>query len=186
MTVATEHLSQRLRTISAGLNRLVWSLSGALLTIMLALIVIQIVGRYLLDNAPSWTEEAARFAMIWSGLLGAAAAFHDRADPVIVAIGDHHPVWMRRAGHWATLACVLAFLGPLIVYSPGFLERAMLRTSESLGWNLGLIVAIVPVYASIVLVQSLLRLAVFETSPKLEHKEDIRAENAPDAPAPGE
>ena len=34
------------------------------------LIAIQVVARYVFSEPPGWTEEGARYAMVWSGLLG--------------------------------------------------------------------------------------------------------------------
>lgn len=44
------------------------------LCLMVAFILGQVFFRYLLDDAPSWTEEAARFAMLWmTGLMAPLA-----------------------------------------------------------------------------------------------------------------
>lgn len=174
----SERISRAALAISTGLNRLVWGIACAFLILMLGLIIVQITGRYLLQDAPAWTEEAARYAMIWSGLLGGAAAYYDRVDPVIVKIGAQHSLWLRRASLWASSACTVVFLGPLIYFSPGFIERSMLRTTESLGWNLGLVVVIVPLYSSIILAQAILKLVAFETCPEPEQEESAQAEGS--------
>ena len=47
-------------------------------TILVALLLIvwaQVVSRYIFNNSLSWTEEAARYLMIWGVLLGANLAF---------------------------------------------------------------------------------------------------------------
>ena len=53
-------------------------LKNALVVLMAALVISvswQVISRYLLASPASWTEEVARFVMIWVGLLGAAYAF---------------------------------------------------------------------------------------------------------------
>jgi TRAP-type C4-dicarboxylate transport system permease small subunit len=53
-------------------------LRNALVVLMAALVVSvswQVISRYVFASPSSWTEEVARFLMIWVGLLGAAYAF---------------------------------------------------------------------------------------------------------------
>ena len=56
---------------------------GYFLMILMALIVIdvtwQIFTRFILQDSSSWTEEMARFLLIWIGLLGASYALRTRA-----------------------------------------------------------------------------------------------------------
>jgi len=35
---------------------------------LLILVIFQVVTRYILHNAPVWTEELARYCMVWGGL----------------------------------------------------------------------------------------------------------------------
>jgi TRAP-type C4-dicarboxylate transport system permease small subunit len=51
---------------------------ATLMGVMVLCVTWQIVSRYLLDNPSSWTEELARFLLIWIGLLGGSYAFYKR------------------------------------------------------------------------------------------------------------
>jgi TRAP-type C4-dicarboxylate transport system permease small subunit len=53
-------------------------LKNALIVLMVAMVASvswQVISRYVFSSPSSWTEEVARFLMIWIGLLGAAYAF---------------------------------------------------------------------------------------------------------------
>lgn len=53
-------------------------LNNVLVTLMVGLVAAvswQVISRYIFASPSSWTEEVARFLMIWVGLLGAAYAF---------------------------------------------------------------------------------------------------------------
>ena len=53
-------------------------LKNALIILMVALVVAvswQVISRYIFAAPSSWTEEVARFLLIWVGVLGAAYAF---------------------------------------------------------------------------------------------------------------
>ena len=61
--------------------------AAGFLALMVALIAIQVVARYVFSEPPGWTEEGARYAMVWSGLLGATVAFKAGGDPVLLDDG---------------------------------------------------------------------------------------------------
>ncbi len=57
-------------------------LKNVLIVLMVALVASvswQVISRYVFSSPSSWTEEMARFLMIWVSLLGAAYAFRTRA-----------------------------------------------------------------------------------------------------------
>lgn len=57
-------------------------LKNVLIALMVGLVAAvswQVISRYVFASPSSWTEEVARFLMIWIGLLGAAYAFRTRA-----------------------------------------------------------------------------------------------------------
>lgn len=159
---AAARIATRLEQFSDRLNAVVWAGAGGFLVLMLLLVCVQIVARYGFSDAPAWTEEGARYAMIWSGLLGGAVAFHQNADPALVQITDQHPLWLRRLQVWAVAACVAVFLGVLLWHSAGFVGRAAARDTESLGWNLGVIVVVLPLYAGLIIIHAALKVTVFE------------------------
>ena len=58
------------------------ALKSFLMLLMVALVFAvswQVVSRYVFSSPSSWTEEVARFLLIWIGLLGAAYAFRTKA-----------------------------------------------------------------------------------------------------------
>lgn len=54
---------------SYRLNWLVERLCAALVGVMVLIVWFGIVNRYFLETGVTWTEEAARYLMIWSALL---------------------------------------------------------------------------------------------------------------------
>ena len=80
-----------MRIVAAGLARLssvlnsaaLWGAVIALLVMILAA-AYQVIARYVFHAPPVWTEELARRAMVWSGLLGASVAFYERSDVCVV------------------------------------------------------------------------------------------------------
>lgn len=144
--------------VSAGLDRCCCVLSIAAAFVMLGSVMLQIVARYVFDAPPAWTEELARYAMIWSAMPGAAMAYFRREDPVLIRVkADSTP---RRA---ATLAfiewlAVLTFCAPVFWFTPGFLHRHAGRITETLELNSAVVVCIIPICLAIIAIHSTTRL----------------------------
>ena len=100
---------------------------------MVVLVMFQVLARYIFRAVPVWTEEAARYCMVWGGLLGATVAFKADRDPKLVAPPAKGPrIWLQAAFLLRSLA-VLCFLGPILYHSYRFLVRHWHRTAEALG-----------------------------------------------------
>jgi TRAP-type C4-dicarboxylate transport system permease small subunit len=122
------------------------------------LIAIQVVARCLFSEPPGWTEEGARYAMVWSGLLGAAVTFKAGGDPVLL----HLPSMEASTTiAWLRALAVLLFLGPILyfcVFGPGqdlahgFLARSASRNSEAVGLSMVWFSAALPVSIVAILV----------------------------------
>ena len=118
---------------------------------MLVIVIFQVVTRYLLQNAPVWTEEVARYCMVWGGLLGATVAFKEGSDPCLVPQPTRgaNPIWVSGARILRAMATV-AFLGPILYHSDKFLLRTWQRTTEALGIPTAFVTVAVPLAVAII------------------------------------
>lgn len=106
-----------LSRLSERINRLFMISAVLFLVLMLGAILIQVVARYLFDNPPNWTEEVARYAMVWIGLLGAAISFHASFDPALMDITKKFPPLIQKIGKLIRASTVLVFLLPIFWHS---------------------------------------------------------------------
>ncbi|MFP1631286.1 TRAP transporter small permease [Zhengella sp. ZM62] len=157
-------LAKGLGRLSAGIDRVAMVLAVAALFVMLGAALWQTVARYIFASPPIWTEELARRAMVWAGMLGASCAFRAGANPVLfpamLAIGG-------RAGAALTLvraAGVVLFAVPVLWFSlfapgmnmaRGFLGRSLGRQGEMLDISMIWFTAAVPVAFAIILIHLL-------------------------------
>lgn len=138
-------------SLSDNVDRLCRFGAAAGLVLMLVLIAIQVIARYLLSEPPGWTEEGARYAMVWSGLLGSAVAFKAGADPVLLRLKrleNNRPIaWLRAASVVLFVAPILYFcvVGPEQDLTRGFLARSASRSSETMGLSMVWFTAALPV-----------------------------------------
>ncbi len=62
-------------TLSNGVHRTVRGVAVLTVCLMFVTVMIQIIARYVFSSPPVWTEDIARYAMVWTGLLGATLSF---------------------------------------------------------------------------------------------------------------
>lgn len=133
--------------------------------IMLVTMMIQVVSRYVFKAPPIWTDEVARYMMVWSGLLGATMSFKERSDAVLLESvmppRPHLLGWFADIMHSLAVA---VFLCPIIYFSlfdlhgtfgRGFLGRQALLEADTLRFPMVWVAVAVPLCATIILVHLL-------------------------------
>lgn len=173
-------IAETLDRLSLVLNRI--ALMGAVLAVlaMAASAGWQVIARYALDAPPIWTEELARRAMVWAGMLGASCAFRAGTDPTLFPAMRAVP---GRTGAGLALlraAGVLLFAAPVIWYSlfdarmnaaRGFLGRSLSRQAEMLDVPMIWFTAAVPLAFALIVIHvlalTLMRLTAAE-EPKVQ------------------
>jgi len=131
------------------------------LVLMILLLAVQVVARYLFRDPPAWTEEAARYAMVWAGFLGAAMAFRAGSDPVLMKLKQLQHGALALVARLLRDAAVLLFIlpvgwycvfGPNMTLARGFIARSLDRATESLGMSLGWITISLPLALLLILI----------------------------------
>lgn len=113
-----------LNRISVRVDLWARRLAKGMLLLLLLILLLQVVARYLLASPPTWTEEIGKLLMVWSGLLGASAAFRLRCDVIMVRLPDKGG-WLSWTGRLIRFAGVLLFCGTVLWFSPSFLVRSL-------------------------------------------------------------
>lgn len=165
-----------MRAVAATLDRVsVWlnriAMAGAVLAVLVMVVsaLWQVFARYLLDAPPVWTEEAARRAMVWAGMLGASCAFRARLDPtlfpgMVARRGRAGAVLalVRGAGVALFAAPVLwySLFGPNMTFARGFLGRSLDRTAEMIPVSMIWFTAAVPLAFALIVVHMLAGIAM--------------------------
>ena len=144
--------------ISYGLDRVCRVSAVSFLTLMLLLVVFQVMARYIFQAVPVWTEEAARYCMVWGGLLGATAAFRSDQDPRLLQPPKKGPWALVLSAFVLRSFAVIVFLWPVLYHSRRFLARGMHRTSEGLEIPLAWVTCAVPIAVIVIFFHLLSRI----------------------------
>ncbi len=160
-----------LRQASTIVDRFCIRAAMGFFSAMLILVIFQVVARYIFRAAPVWTEEAARYCMVWGGLLGATAAFKADQDPrLIQPPRTGSKIWINTAT-WLRSLAVVIFLGPVLYYSDQYLVRTWHRTSDALEIPLMWVTLAVP--STVVII--FFHLAVRLIAPENEEQKSLRS-----------
>ena len=144
-------------SISHGIDQICRTAAVGFLSLMLLLVLFQVLARYIFQAVPVWTEEAARYCMIWGGLFGATVAFHGDTDPRLVQPPKSGPQAWITAAVWLRAMATVVFLGPVLYHSQRFLTRSWYRASEGMEIPMALITITVPLTVAIIFIHLIAR-----------------------------
>ncbi|MGB0372415.1 MAG: TRAP transporter small permease [Opitutales bacterium] len=120
----------------SGLNRGLVSLLQGILVLVFLLLVVDVVWgvvtRYLLGSQAAWSEELARFLMVWLALLGAALACREQSHLGLDALVRTWPEDVRKYGNILVHSLVLVFAVSIMGYGGGQLVVERFASGQTL------------------------------------------------------
>lgn len=133
-------------TLRDQTDRVLEWLLATLMAVMVINVCWQVATRFLFHSPSSYTEELARFLLIWVGLLGASYAFGKRMHLAIDLLARQRPRW-QPALQTVALAATAGF--GVVALGVGGVRLVALtlelgQTSAALGWSLGYVYLAVP------------------------------------------
>ncbi len=137
-----------MNTLSKRFERTLAQLLVVLMALMVLDVTWQVVTRFILKNPSSFTEELARFLLMWIGLLGAAYAYrkhsHLSLDLLLQSVNENKRLLLVRVSQ----ALCFGFAASVMVVGGIRLMNLTLtlnQTSAALGMPMGYVYACLPV-----------------------------------------
>ncbi|MFS8172812.1 TRAP transporter small permease [Vreelandella titanicae] len=115
---------------------------------LIGVITLQIVSRVLF-TAVGWTEEVARFLLVWITFLAGTLAFQRGRHIAVTFVVDALPGRLRQIARLAALLIVLAFMITLIVIGYRYMQVQSFQKSASLRLSMTYVYAVMPICAAI-------------------------------------
>ena len=129
----------------------------AFFVVMTAAIVWQVFARYVLAAPTIWSEELARFLLVWITMLGSASVI-GRGDHIAVTVFvEMTPAPVQRALGFLRDALVIGMAGFLAYYGAGFAASGSRRISTGLHLSMGYVYLAIPVGAVLIALTLLFR-----------------------------
>ena len=152
-----------------------------IMVILMAVLVIdvtwQVVSRYLLGEASSFSEEVARYLLIWIGLLGSSYAYrkkmHLAFDLITNKVTGRIKFWMELVIH----ACIIFFSVVVLIFGGWYLVQLtweLNQLSASLQISLSYVYFALPLSGLLMVLYAInfIRLIIKEGPAEVEHQID--------------
>ena len=137
---------------------------------MTALVIVQVFCRYVLNHSLFWSEELARYLLVWLTFLGATVAYHRSMHPSINVVfrrlSKSGQLINRRLIHFISLI----FFIILIWYGCSFSYFIRAQTTPALSLPKWLIFSIIPISGMIFVVHAFAFLQKDFSQPQVENK----------------
>jgi TRAP-type C4-dicarboxylate transport system permease small subunit len=148
-------MSASLDRVSQALNRRVKTVVCVMGMTMALVVAIQVVSRYVFNHSLFWSEELARFLLIWLSFLGATVAYCHGAHPGVDSLVRRLPEqWRTGAALVSCLAGAVLFT-VMVVSGAQFAWFVRFQIFPATGLAKWTIMAVVPVSGMIFLVHCL-------------------------------
>lgn len=144
-----------LRKFSQGLNACIQVMVSSMGIAMAVIVATQVFFRYGLNQSLFWSEEVARFLLIWLTFAGATVAYYHRAHPGVDGFYRRLPPGLQRGAailvHLASMALFLV----MMVSGSQFAWFVRLQITPALGLPKWIVMAIVPITGVVFMVHGL-------------------------------
>lgn len=154
-----------MNTLRRVIDRLLGSAICVLMAAMVLNVLWQVFTRFILKNPSSFTEEAARYMMIWVGLLGSAYASGQKAHLALDLITSKLHGARKRTSELFIHSVVLLFALGVLVGGGGrlvWIQLSLGQQSAALQMKLGYVYLAVPLAGVFIVFYSIV--ALLETA----------------------
>ena len=145
-------------TIMAALDKTLRAALAVLMTAMVASVVWQVLSRYLCVVPAAWTEDLARFLLIWISLTGAVYAFrtgmHLGLDILPARLKGRQAAWLKGF----TIVLVVLFSATVLVFGGASLVMMtweLKQYSAVLGLPMAWVYSVIPVSGILICIYAL-------------------------------
>ncbi|WP_103104784.1 TRAP transporter small permease [Brevibacillus reuszeri] len=127
----------------------------ALLAIMVVAVFLQVLFRFFLDMPLAWTEELARYLLIWITFLGSAYAMAIKAHIGTEYIQKHLSPFMNKVV--LSVAAVLSIFFFVVMVQQGYslATRSMTQLSPTLLVPMGYVYMVIPISGVLLIMNAL-------------------------------
>lgn len=164
---AATPLQQKTAALSSRLNWLVERIVALLMVLLVADVWLGVVARYVLRVQIPWTEELARYLMIWAALLAISSGIARREHIGFRLLLERFPEGMQKAFLILFDATAFAFFAFLFIYGIDMTGTGAKQFAMIFGMSMAIPYASVPVSALLACVQIVL--AGIRDAGKLDH-----------------
>jgi len=161
-----------MQQVTMYIEKLLGALVGLLMALMVLDVTWQVTTRFILTEPSSYTEELARFLLVWIGLLGAAYAYRKKAHLGLDILSQKlEGMAKRKLDIFISVVCAL-FACVIMIYGGSKLVLLTLdlgQTSPALQVKIGYVYSVIPLSGMLIVLFSIDR--IINGDPEPDHLE---------------
>jgi len=135
------------------------------LAVMTVVLFAQITARYIFGTGLSWSEELARYLMVWVVYIGAAVVYRDNSHISVTVLEEIFGPLARRVLGIIQKLISAVFMGLVGWWSLAMLEFAALQTSPNMLIPMNYVYMVFPISSVLIVMRLLLLIAEDLSSP---------------------
>lgn len=144
-----------LRIISKNINLGVEFSIFAMGITMALVVVIQVFFRYVLNHSLFWSEELARYLLIWLTFLGTSSAYFRHVHPGVDILYSRMPVKLKHLSAILVHLVSICIFGVMIVFGVKFAWFVRFQISPALSLPKWIIAGIIPVSGLVLMIHAI-------------------------------
>lgn len=133
-----------LEKISYFINHWIERLLFGLGLTMAILVAVQVFFRYVLNQSLFWSEELARYLLVWLTFLGTSAAYYRKANPGVDFLYARVSPGLRKTADVMIHCVSIGLFAVMIIFGMQFAFFVRMQISPALNLPKWLIVSIIP------------------------------------------
>jgi TRAP-type C4-dicarboxylate transport system permease small subunit len=122
---------------------------------MVIIVVAQVFARYVLNSSLFWSEELARYCLVWISFLGASVVYHDKAHPGVNFLASIVSPALERIMTITVHLVSLGLFAVMVVYGCQFALFVRHQITPALAIPKWIVMGIVPLGGMILIVHGL-------------------------------
>ncbi|QMV42776.1 TRAP transporter small permease [Cohnella cholangitidis] len=154
-----------------GLNKIVGIVVGLMLGAMSIIIIMQVLCRFVIDYPLTWSEEAARYLMVYTVFLGASLALRNHKMIAIEIITESVKPKVRKVLRILVSLISIVFFVVLLFKGLDMLEIVSRQTSAGLGIKMDIPYMAIPIGATLMIINSIANIIDFMTHEDIDTSE---------------
>jgi len=139
-----------LRAIEHGMDAVLQRILFLGMAALIGVMTLQIVSRVFF-SATTWSEELARFLLVWLTFLGATLAYQRGRHIAVTFVVERMPGGVQRLCHAATALIGIGFLLVIVVVGYDYMQMQSFQTSASLRLPMNYVYSVMPISATIMI-----------------------------------
>ena len=145
----------RLEKLNDRLDRGICAFTIFLMAVMTLVVWLQVFQRYVMNASLSWSEELARYMLVWVSFFGASVAMRRGQHLSLDLLRNMFTPALRRAGILASEGIVLIFWLFVIYYGTRYAIENLTQLATALPIAYGYVYIGIPIGAALMALQSI-------------------------------